>query len=133
MKQTLVGRVVPGQGLATGFLAHPLFARTIGTPLHQGTINLLVEDPDGGHRFIVQSIYPQQIIARGLLQFCPCTLDGQAAFIVSTWHPGSSYHPHEVKHPRHTLFEVVAERRLWLASTPTLEYDPKHRHEKKLI
>jgi hypothetical protein len=125
MTESVAGRIVRGQGLATGFLSDPLFARAIGRPLHQGTINLLVPDQHGQRRFIVQPINPQAILGVGHLQFCPCTLDGQVAFILSTWHPGESYHPY-VAHHGYTLIEIMADRRLQLGSTATVKYDPSH-------
>jgi CTP-dependent riboflavin kinase len=132
MLHKLVGEIITGQGLATGYLAHPVYARALGS-LHPGTINVLVPDPQGGHRFIDQVIEPHRIVANGRLTFCPCTLNGQAAFILSTW-PGESHRPHKV-HRGHTMLEVVADRRLpgiAYGGKVTMEYDQAHLQTRKV-
>jgi hypothetical protein len=101
-------------------MAHPLYEKTIGRKLYAGTINVLAPDPGGGHRIISQAINPPALQSRTILDFCPCSLDGHAAFILSTWHPGATYTPHQVDHLGHTLFEVIAEHAI-----PGIAYDVK--------
>ncbi len=52
MRHELVGKIVRGQGLATGYSKEPVVAHAIGSALYPGTINVLVPDPKGQHRFI---------------------------------------------------------------------------------
>jgi hypothetical protein len=70
---------------------------------------------------------PRAAATQGKLAFCRCALEGHEAFILSTWHPGTTYHPQEV-HPGMTPLRGrrrSKDSRYQLWSKAVLEYDPR--------
>lgn len=137
MLRNLLGEIVRGQRHATPWSElDPVLAEVVGVKLHPGTINVLVPDVTQEHRILHHGggIEPQHVRHRGWHRFCPCTLDGRAAFIVCTWR-GAIYPP-ETPIPGTTLFEIVAAQKLpnieyWRKGVP-LSYDPDHVQTGKL-
>lgn len=130
MLQDVRGRIVPGHGRATGWLCDGVLANAIGKELFDGTINFLAVDPGNEHRIFYQDLAPGRIRSRGTALFCPCTLNGHAAFIVATWEgarPVPERPGFETKIPGTTMIEIVADHRIPGISYGTdaeLRYDP---------
>ena len=123
------GTVAKGKGDATRVMtSHAHHSTAIGTRLHPGSINLLVQVVGPQYHFIRQSIYPQDIERNGWFKFCPCTLDGHDAFIVATWSPCHTFETGSaLEHRDQTLFELMAASRIpgvYYGAALTLEYDP---------
>jgi len=121
----LHGIVGSGQHLAAGWLADPIFARLLGTPIHPGSINVFVHR-DGPPALGTsphplfraerdESVFPDDIRRQGFLLFRECMLYGEPAFLLRTESPGKAYSGHGLVidapiHQPNVMFEIVAKR-----------------------
>lgn len=113
MRQEVSGKIVNGHNRAMRWLQEDqTIADAIGRDLYPGTVNLLISDPGGEHQFILQDLAPGAVKWGEKARFCPCTLNGHRAFIISTW-PGMScdrkFPGHETPIPGTTMIEIVAD------------------------
>lgn len=119
----LKGTVDQGQGYASGWLADPLFPLLLGRQIHPGSINVFASVNDApeigrsAHPFFRENlddefIHPVAIRQRGEMLARVCTVNGVAAFILRTEHPGAAYSAPGVRKQTflaqpNTMFEVI--------------------------
>jgi hypothetical protein len=103
-------------------LEHPIFSALLGVQLYRGSINLYVsgngqpELTSCKHPFfrrdLDESLDPHFVVRQRCIRFRQCTVNGHAAFMLRTEHPGPVYRRGPPIPPPHTLFEIVAGAKL---------------------
>jgi hypothetical protein len=118
----LKGFVGDGQGYAATLLRHPIFSNLLGVQIYCGSINVFVSGVGQPalticpHPFFRrhddESLDPNFVLRQGCIRFRHCTINGHAAFILRTEHPGPSYRRAPPIPAPHTMFEIVAGTKL---------------------